>query len=252
MLRTIAHNLNKTVMSHLKNMQAFEKLTGVCTGLGGTYNPGKQNLQVNAMSTLLTVAQQSWEEVKQAQTAYDNATNNRELGFRNIRKLSSSVYGMLKACGTNPLLLADALNSKRRIYGAPISKPPVVEVGNPEAEKTEGRPSYSRGYATIAEYFDRLVKTVASEPEYQPKEPELTVAGLQQKLTELFSLNKAVTDAEVKLEEARIKRNTVYYIAPQNLVGTATAVKTYMRSVFGYQSQQHQQVQKLRFTKPIS
>lgn len=126
-----------------------------------------------------------------------------------------------------------------------------VETENAEANKPEGRPSYSRGYATIAEYFDRLVKTVASEPRYLPNEQELTVAGLQQTLTELFNLNKAVTNAEVKLDEARIKRNTVYYIAPQNLIGTATAVKTYMRSVFGYQSQQHQQVQKLRFTKPI-
>ena len=60
-------------------MQAFGKLTGICTGLGGTYNPGKQNLQVNAMITLLNSAQQAWEEVKEAQKAYDNATNDREL-----------------------------------------------------------------------------------------------------------------------------------------------------------------------------
>jgi hypothetical protein len=68
--------------------------------------------------------------------------------------------------------------------------------------------------------------------------------------TELFALNKAVTEAEIRLEEARIKRNTVYYIAPDNLVDTATAVKTYVRSAFGFQSPQHLQVQKLRFTKP--
>jgi hypothetical protein len=73
-------------MSHVKTMQAFEKLTGICTGLGGSYNPGQQNLQVNAMTTLLTVAQQSWEELKEAQKVYDNATNNRELGFRKIRQ----------------------------------------------------------------------------------------------------------------------------------------------------------------------
>jgi len=237
-------------MSHVKNMQAFEKLTGVCTGLGGTYNPGKQNLQAQAMTALLSIAQQSWEDVKQAQQAYDNATNNRELGFRKVRQLCSSVYSMLKACGTNPLLLADALNSKRRIYGSPISKPPVVKAENEEADKPEGRSSYTRGYATKVEYFDRLVKTVALEPGYRPNEPELTLASLQQTLTELFNLNKAVTDAEIKLEEARIKRNTVYYIAPESLVETAIAVKTYMRSVFGFQSQQHQQVQKLRFTKP--
>jgi hypothetical protein len=237
-------------MSHVKNMQAFGKLTGICTGLGGTYNPGQQNLQANVMAALMNIAQQTWDEVKEAQTAYDKATNARELGFRKIRKLSSSIYGMLKASGTNPLLLADAQNNKRRIWGARISTPSVVDVSKPEEETPDKRPSYGQGYVIIAEYFDRLVKIAASEPKYCPNEVELTLASLEQTLVELFGLNQAVTEAEIKLEEARIKRNTVYYIAPDNLVDTATAVKTYMRSAFGYQSQQHLQVQKLRFTKP--
>lgn len=237
-------------MSHVKNMQAFEKLLGVCTGLGGTYNPGQQNLQVQAMTALLSIAQQSWEEMKQAQQAYNNATNNRELGFRKIRRLSSSVVGILKSCKANELLLKDALNSKRRIWGARITEPAVSAAAQPDAEVPESRPSYSQGYITMAEYFDRLVKTVASEPRYVANEPELTLASLQQTLAHLFSLNKAVTDAEIALEHARIKRNTVYYLAPDNLVETATAVKAYVRSAFGFQSQQHQQVQKLRFIKP--
>ena len=155
---------------------------------------------------------------------------------------------MLKAHGTNGLLLEDALNNKRRIWGTRISKSPVVDTEKPDEK--EARSSYSKAYVVIAEYFDKLVKTVASEPEYNPNEPELTLASLEQTLTGLFNLNKAVIAAEIRLEEARIKRNTVYYIAPENLVDTAVAVKTYVRSAFGFQSQQHQQVQKLRFTKP--
>jgi hypothetical protein len=238
-------------MSHIKNMQSFEKLTGICTGLGGNYNPGKQNLQVNAMATQLNIAQQIMEEVREARKIYDNATNARELGFKNIRKLSCSVYDMLKACGTDRLLLADALNSKRRIWGASITKPLSVDPEQAKDEKKDSRPSYGRSYFTIAEYFDRLVKTVASEPAYTPNETGLTVTSLQQIVAELFSFNKRVMDAEVGLEEAIIKRNTVYYVAPQNLLETAVAAKTYVRSVFGFRSQQHEQLRKLRFTKPI-
>jgi hypothetical protein len=237
-------------MSHVKNMQAFGKLTGICTGLGGNYNPGQQNLQANAMAAQLNIAQQIWEEVKEAEKAYDNATNNRQAGFQKIRTVSSGVCAMLKACGADPLLLEDALNSKRRIWGAPITKPPVVTTEKPQEGKAITRPAYGQGYITMAEYFSKLVKTAASEPRYTPNEPEFSVAGLQQTLADLFRLNQAVTDAEIRMEEARIKRNTVYYIAPANLVDTATAAKTYVRSVFGYQSQEHQQVQKLRFTKP--
>ena len=237
-------------MSHVKNMHAFGKLTGVCTGLGGTYNPGQQNLQANAMAAKLNIAQQVWEEVREAEKAFDNSTNDRELGFLKIRRLSSNVCGMLKACGANPLLLEDALNSKRRIWGARISKLPVADLEKTETETLAGRPSYSRAYVTLAEYFDKLVKTVGSESRYCPNEPELMLAGLQHTRAELFRLNQSVTDAEIRLEEARIKRNTLYYIAPENMVDTAIAAKTYVRSAFGFQSQQHQQVQKLRFIKP--
>lgn len=237
-------------MSHVQNLQSFDKVIRICTGLGGTYNPGQQNLQVYAMSTQLNIAQQIWEEVKEAQKAYDNATNARELGFQQIRTLSSKVYNMLKTCSDNPLLLKDALNSKRRIWGARISKPPAVATETTEAVKQDTRPSYGQAYLVSAEYFDRLVKTVASESRYTPNEPHLTLASLEETLAGLFNLNKAVMEAETRLAEARIKRNAVYYIAPENLVSTANAVKTYVRSVFGYQSQEHQLMQKLRFTKP--
>ena len=237
-------------MSHVQNLQSFDKVIRICTGLGGTYNPGQQNLQVYAMSTQLNIAQQIWEEVKEAQKAYDNATNARELGFRQIRTLSSNVYNMLKVCGANPLLLKDALNCKRRIWGARISKPPAVTTESPENDKQDARPSYGQAYLVSAEYFDRLVKTVASESRYTPNEPHLSLASLEETLAGLFTLNKAVIEAETRLAEARIKRNTVYYIAPENLLSTASAVKTYVRSVYGYQSQQHQLMQKLRFNKP--
>jgi hypothetical protein len=64
-------------MSHVKNVQAFEKLAGLCTGYGGAYNPGQQNLQVNALVTSLNNAQQVLMEVTEAQTVLDNATNRR-------------------------------------------------------------------------------------------------------------------------------------------------------------------------------
>lgn len=240
----------KKVMSHVKNLQAFEKLLGVCTGLEGRYNPGNQNLQVNAMATLLSLAQQSWEEVKEAAQAYDLATNNRQLGFERIRKLSSNVYSMLRACGANELALKDAQNARRRVWGARITETPVDEVGKPIERPAGARPSYSRSYAVIVEYFERLVTIVATDPLYGAYEPELTIASLQETVVDLHRLNKAVTDAEVALDEARRRRNTIWYLAQQNLVDTAISVRSYVRGAFGFQSQQHLQIQKIRFTKP--
>lgn len=96
-------------------MQAFGKLTGICTGYGGTYNHGQQNLQVNAMIALLNSSQQAMDAVNEAQVFYYKATNNRELGFKGFRKISSSVCTLLKSSGANELTLNDARTSTRRI-----------------------------------------------------------------------------------------------------------------------------------------
>ena len=237
-------------MSHVKNLQSFDKVIEICTGLGKKYNPGQQKLQVNAMTTQLHSAQQAWEELKQAHKAYDNATNARAEGFQGVRSLSSSVYGMLKVSEANPLLLSDALKAKRKVWGARITKPPAEIAEATEVVKKGARKSYSKGFVEVAEYFDELVKTVASESRYSANEPHLSLAGLQQRVIELKALNKAVADAEVRLDEARIKRNELFYLAAGNLVSTAKAVNTYVRISCGYRSPEHEQILKLNINKP--
>ena len=77
-------------------MQAFGKLTGICTGYGGTYNPGQQNLQVNAMTTLLNSAQQAWEEVKEARKAYEEAV---KAGVAQVIAAHGPVAGLVNNAG---------------------------------------------------------------------------------------------------------------------------------------------------------
>ncbi len=239
-------------MSHVKNLQSFDKVIEICTGLGRKFNPGHLNLQVPVMNTQFQIAQQLWEDFKEARKAYDNATNARKEAFQGIRALSSSVHGMLKTSGANPLLMADALNAKRKICGARITKPRAANAVATPTDTIEKsvRASYGQAYVAVAEYFDELVKTVQSEPKYRANETHLTLDGLQEMKAKLFALNKAVADAEVHLDKARFQRNEMFYTDPNGIVNMAKGVKAYVRSVFGLRSQEYQLVQKIRFTKP--
>jgi hypothetical protein len=237
-------------MSHVKNVQAFGKLTGICTGYGGQYNPGQQNLQVEALVALLNHAQQTLSEVNEAQTAYDNITNTRELGFEGVQKLSSRIFSVLKSCGAHALTIDDARVNMRRLRGSRSSKS-LASTGAVTAEE-DPKPgfSYSRDYASLAFYFAKLVETVSAEANYRPTEPELSVEGVQAKVAELQSLNDAVAKAEIELTSARRKRNALFYKGQGNLFATAVAAKQYVRGVFGFSSDQRVEVSKLRFTKP--
>ena len=112
--------------------------------------------------------------------------------------------------------------------------------------------AYARDYASMALYFDKLVRTVATETKYMPGEPELTVASLQAKVMELQGLNGGVTQAEVNLSEVRRKRDALFYKDDGNLFATAVAAKQYVRGAFGFSSAQRTEVSRLHFTKPNS
>lgn len=237
-------------MSHVKNVQAFEQLKSFCTGYGGKYNPGKQNLQVNALTTLLNNAQLVLTEAHEARTAYERATNSREVVFKDIGKLASRIYSTLKYSGAHALTIEDARASIRKLQGIRVSKPkPMSEVKAAE-ENPSVRRARGQDYASMVTHFEKLVETLSAESLYQANEPELSLEGLKQKQNELQRLNTAVIDAGVQLASARTKLRNVLYTGDGNLVNVGTSTKFYLRSLFGYSSEQFAGVSGIQFYKP--
>jgi len=236
-------------MSHVKNLQSFEKLLGICTGYGGTYNPGQQNLQVSALTTLMRQARESLTTVNAAKTAYDNATNHREVTFGDVRTLSTRILSALKATGALQQTVSDARVMVRKINGRKkVNRKPLPSKEAPPAVK--GRTANGLDYASLVFHFSKLLETLTAESRYQPNEPDLQLKGLIGKLTAMQKGNSLVTLAEVDLNKARQLRDGVLYKANGNLYTTAQAVKQYTKSVFGTQSDQYRKVGELPFTKP--
>lgn len=239
-------------MSHIKNAEAFGKLIGVCTGYAGGYNPGPTNLQITSMNAVLNEARQTLAEVYSAQTLFDNATNNREVAFKEMRLRCTRIYNVLKACGAHPLTLEDARFRIRRMYGSRVADSlQQATVGTEPPVSKKRRPS-GQDYISMTEHLAKLIETVSAEATYAPNEPELTVSGLNQLLSSVKNLNELVWQATVQVVNARNKRNAVMYRMDSNLYATAMAVKAYVKGAFGLASVQYQDVVKIRFTKYTS
>ncbi|MGE0772723.1 MAG: hypothetical protein AB7K37_13485 [Cyclobacteriaceae bacterium] len=237
-------------MSNISNLQSFEKLKEICTGLGGAYKPGNGNLQVKALATLMSKAETVMAEVNEAKSLYDIATNNRVAGFNNLARLTGQVCAQLKASGVSQLTLQDALSFNRKIRGWTTTKP-RTEATIDGGESTS-RPAFhfNKSFGSVANYFAGLVELVEKEPLYTPTETYLTVPGLKSTREEAQALNEAVTMAEVKLAQARRKRNHLLYEMAGSLYEVALGVKSYVRSIFGFGSPEHKELVRLKFTKP--
>lgn len=235
-------------MSHVRNVQAFEKLLGVCTGLGGTYKPGKQNLRVSVMHSMLVKAQQALSEVSDAVTLFNNATNQREELFERTDKLAFSIFNVLQASGANALTIEDARRAYRRLVagnpGSGNHKLPTPEVKNALAKS-----GYGRDYVTRVHNFEDLINIVSKDANYQPVEPVLSLEYLQQHATAMHTANAVVLQASLTLAKARIKRNEVMYKGETSLYKIAKAVKLYVRGILGTGNPEYQLLLEARFDK---
>lgn len=239
-------------MTHVKNIEAFSKLVGFCSGYGGTYNPGRQTLQIDALVNKVIETQSAMEQVKVAKAEYDNQVNLRKQTFDQLPRLVSSVLRTLEASGAKPEKLEDARSFAHQLLGSsPKNRAPIPsDEANPVAKKAKVQRSVLQlAYVSKADSFSRLVKAVSSEPMYSANESTLSTEGLSARLQELNQVNRQVADARARWSKAIIERNSVMYGPDVSMIKTAQATKKYVRAIFGHDSEQYALVKSLSFTQ---
>lgn len=231
----------------LKNVASFEKLVGICNDLGARYNPSKSELSSTALSVLLEQAHNSIEEVDNAHTNFVNAVNQRQASFAQLNPLAVRIIRALVASGASAETMYDAYALKRKLNTARSSAQPVV---NPAEEgstvQKSGVISY-QDFENRASIFSQLVKLLQSTAEYAPNEPELQLPALKAYMAELRERSHTVMVTGNALSNARDKRNKTF-TGKGSVHAIGTAVKAYIRSLFGLRSYPATELAKLRLT----
>jgi hypothetical protein len=235
-------------MSNVKTAGKYEGFVKICSGFGG-YHPGSPNLQLSALQELSAKARHALEEKDAARSAWKKATNEREIAFAGLKKLVSAVLYALAASGASEQAMKDARVFLRQISGRRKSREPIP------SEKAAGpvikaRPALSGGFEVWTNHLSQLVEMLSQETSYQPNEPHLSVAGLKDLVTRLQQHNTSVKNAQANFFHARVALHEVFYGETNSIVATARAVKKYLRSVYGLNSNEYSQVRKIIFNKP--
>jgi hypothetical protein len=244
-------------MSHFKNVQSLDKVIAICTGLGGNYNPGQQNLHVSSLVTLLNNAQAALEAIKVAKTNSEYATNHREVAFKDLRKLAGRIISELKSTGVLVQTVADARYIHRKLTGFRISRDPIA-IGSVPAASAEvpasEKKSIARGldFGTQADYFGKLLQTLRTEPSYQPGIEDLKLVALEAKLNDLLAKNATVVRTSVALKNARMYRNDLLYSQSGNVQEAHRAVKQQVKAAFGPRSEEFKSLVNVKFIKPAN
>ena len=242
---------------HAKNVANFEDLISFCLGYGATYNPVNVNIKVTALQTKQTAAQAAIQTVKTTKTAFDNATNSREVVFINIKKLSTRIVNALEATTATSQTIDDAKTVNRKMQGKRADNTPqsvpasIAPQPLPAPVPVHKQISVSQqSFDGLIDNFTKLIQVVSAEPAYLPNEIDLKVATLNTLLASLKAANTSVISTTTTYSNARITRDTTLYAVDSGLVDLAFEVKKYVKSIFGATSAQYKQISGLQFTSP--
>ena len=242
---------NVSETGHAKNVANLENLVASVSGLGAAYNPSRGSIQLSALNDLLGNAKAVISNLNQAESVYKNATSAREVAFEPLSKLITRVGNSLKASASSSATDDQATTLIRKLQGRRAT--PKMSDEEKKAAEAEGKTvketsSSQMSFDSRLDNFDKLIKLLASVPEYAPNETELSVAGLTTLYNDLSSKNLDVINASVPLSTARIARDQALYSPLTGIVDISADVKMYVKSVFGASAPQYKAISGLTFT----
>jgi len=253
---------------HAKNAVNLSKLNQILATFGGSYNPANKHINLPSLVVLQTSADDKLTAVNTALTTWKNDTNNREIAFQDLDKFSTKLLGALQSMDVAPQTIDDfqALVKKMRGEGKLTkadagktnpdgSQPdPTKPAGDPTQPAPIPDPTIStsqQGFDNKLEHFGKMVLLLQNEALYIPNEAGFTVAELSTKLTTLIAANDTANTSSANLQAARIDRNTFFYKDGTGILSTVKQVKSYVKSLYGANSQQYKAVTAVPFFRVV-
>ena len=239
---------------HAKNVANFEQLTSFIAGFGTAYNPSKASIKLAAMQTVLTNAKAVVNVVNASIPANKNAISARETAFVPLSKLITRVSNSVNSIDVSEQVKESVKTLTRKLQGKRAEAKKTedeLKALAEEGKETKNVSSSQMSYDSRLDSFDKLIKLLASIPQYAPNEADLKVTALTTLYNDLKTKNTAVITTQVPLSNARITRNDLLYKPNTGLIDIALDSKMYIKSAFGATSPQYKQISKLQFKTVI-
>lgn len=235
---------------HAKNVANLETMITFCTSYGGQYNPTNPLIVLPNLNNKYTDGVNSLATVNTALAPWQNTVNDRERLFEPFSRLCTKILNAVEASAVTEQYMKDVKTIIRKLQGKRATPKKKDEPTTPENESEQSHSASQMSYDQRIENFDKLIDLLASNPNYNPNEPDVRVPDLTNLRSQMVTANTAVKTAYTGVSNARIARNVVLYDPTNGLVRTAEDVKKYIKSVFGGASDQYRQVSSLKFTTP--
>jgi len=245
---------------HLINVVNFDHLIGICKSYDLIYKPSNNDYSISALELLSVKSKSVLATVSVKEIAYSRNTNERELVYYDLLRLSTRVLFAAKSAGITKLQIDDLVSANRKIQGRRavaitanekviLANQIVNKIADPNVVLLKKNNVSQMSYDRLNSNFSTLVEVLKANSEYLPNEEDLKIVSLDAKIELMNLVNQNVSNSSIGLSKARFERDNFMYLQENNLVDIALAVKDYTRSIFGARSIQNKQLSEMRFYK---
>ena len=235
---------------HSTNLVSLRSLIPCAVSYGETYNPSKATIKIPALESLIAEGEHSLDLVLNLEVANKNAIDARTVAYKLLGLTLASINNLVKASDTSNEVRTYVSASVRTIRGIKLKSKKIVSAkteANGDVAETAVVVAHNMGYDIRLDNYNKLIQYLATVPNYNPNEPQLTVEGLTASYNDMKSKNLEVVNTDVQLTRARISRKAVFYTPSTGLAIAGSEAKNYIKAVFGVKSTEYKQVAKLKF-----
>jgi len=238
---------------HPVNVMNLEKLIAFLVEMGAVYDPVNDRIKIPALGLMLISANGTLQLVKDTSSTFDRSTNDREIEFKDIKKLATRLVNALIGCGATKLTVADAKTINRKIQGGRKAAkiiPPPTETVVPTDETANLAKNISvsqQNVDFVIDNFNKLVTLLLNEPLYIPNEVDLQTQTMLAKIVRMKAVNSKVIKATPPYISAMLGRDVVLYKEDVGLIDTTKVIKSYCLSVLGSDSELYKKINHLAF-----
>ena len=244
--------MNASKRGNQQNVDNMELLTERVSTFHPEYDPGEARLSIQSQKQIKESGDEVLLGVTTAESACNNTISVRTVAFNAIDPLVTRVINALRISDVSEQTIHQGESIVREIRNrrATMITPPANNAeGTQIAEPVKTNKMHSGSFNTKTENFRRLIVLLGTIPAYNPKEADLNIDSLNNRLEALNLVNSAFKTADAKANAARTQRDMVLYAEKTGLVDIAMDSKLYVKSAYGAISPQYKSVSGILFSR---
>lgn len=240
----MSDNHSTSEVGHAKNVAQLSVMIDALELLE-LYNPINPKITIIDLRKKYTEYDDLIGIVNQKESINNDVINQRQYAYKDLGPYTTRLYNSASVISEDPKLMEDMRTVVNKIQGE-LAMPQTNEDEEGQEIK-EPRSSSQQSFDYLAANFKKLVEYLERIPGYLPNEEDLTIPVVKAYLADLIMHNKNASKSLKALQKARLNRDKALYNEEEGLYYRQLTVKKYVRSVYGADSPESEQISGIEF-----